>query len=83
MHPILFRIPLPHMPLKLWWALAAVAAIAVLYAALAVRKSDRASAFVSVVVALAAGTAVALVVGARRHGWTRGDLLVRRVNTGR
>ena len=28
MHPILFRIPLPHMPLKLWWALAAVAAIA-------------------------------------------------------
>ena len=23
MHPILFRIPLPHMPLKLWWALVA------------------------------------------------------------
>ena len=31
MHPILFRIPLPHMPLKLWWALAAVAAIAVIF----------------------------------------------------
>ena len=24
MHPILFRIPLPHMPLKLWWGLVAI-----------------------------------------------------------
>ena len=41
MHPILFRIPLPHSPLKLWWALAAVAAIAVVFAALALRRRDR------------------------------------------
>src|SRR5579884_2212938 len=30
MHPILFRIPLPHTALKLWWALAAVTALAAL-----------------------------------------------------
>jgi phosphatidylglycerol:prolipoprotein diacylglycerol transferase len=27
MHPIFFRIPLPHMPLKLWWLLAGLAAL--------------------------------------------------------
>ena len=39
MHPILFRIPLPTMPLKLWWALAAVAAIAAIYALLGLRRT--------------------------------------------
>jgi phosphatidylglycerol:prolipoprotein diacylglycerol transferase len=57
MHPILFRIPLPHMPLKLWWALAAVAAIAVVFAALALRRRDRSGAISAAVVAAAAGGA--------------------------
>lgn len=57
MHPILFRIPLPHMPLKLWWALAAVAAIAVVYTGLALRRRDRNGAITAAVVALAAGAA--------------------------
>jgi phosphatidylglycerol:prolipoprotein diacylglycerol transferase len=53
MHPILFRIPLPHMPLKLWWALAAVAAIAVVFAGLALRRRDRSGAISAAVVAAA------------------------------
>ena len=57
MHPILFRIPLPHTALKLWWALAAVAAIAVVYALLALRRRDRNGALTSFVVALAAAGA--------------------------
>jgi phosphatidylglycerol:prolipoprotein diacylglycerol transferase len=57
MHPILFRIPLPHMPLKLWWALAAVAAIAVVFAVLALRRRDRSGAISAAVVAAAAGGA--------------------------
>lgn len=57
MHPILFRIPLPHTPLKLWWALAAVAAIAVVYALLALRRRDRNGALTSLVVAAAAAGA--------------------------
>jgi phosphatidylglycerol:prolipoprotein diacylglycerol transferase len=55
MHPILFRIPLPKMPLKLWWALAAVAAIALIYAVINQRKGERSSAIFSAVVAIAAG----------------------------
>jgi phosphatidylglycerol:prolipoprotein diacylglycerol transferase len=58
MHPILFRIPLPHMPLKLWWALAAVAAIAVIFAALAGQRRDRSGAITAVVVAGLAGAAI-------------------------
>lgn len=58
MFPILFRIPLPHMPLKLWWALAAVIAIAVIYAALSARRNERAAALVSLVVAVGAGGAI-------------------------
>src|SRR5208282_5169725 len=57
MHPILFRIPLPHMPLKLWWALAAVAAIAVVFAGLALRRRDRGGALSAAIVAAAAGAA--------------------------
>jgi phosphatidylglycerol---prolipoprotein diacylglyceryl transferase len=57
MHPILFRIPLPKMPLKLWWGLVAVAAIALVYTALGFRKKDRASAFTSLAVAVGAGVA--------------------------
>src|SRR4051794_4954243 len=57
MHPILFRIPLPHMPLKLWWALAAVAAIALVYAFLGQRKGDRGTLLVAMVVAIGAGVA--------------------------
>ena len=57
MHPILFRIPLPHMPLKLWWALAAVAAIALVYAFLGQRKGDRSTMLVAMVVAIGAGVA--------------------------
>jgi phosphatidylglycerol:prolipoprotein diacylglycerol transferase len=58
MYPILFRIPLPHMPLKLWWGLVAVAAIALVYAALSQRRGEKSGALASVVVAaLAAGAA--------------------------
>ena len=58
MHPILFRIPLPHMPLKLWWALAAVIAISAVYAAFALRQKDKQTAIISVAVAaIAAGVA--------------------------
>ncbi len=57
MHPILFRIPLPHMPLKLWWALAALAAVAVVFAALAARRRDRSGIISSLVVAAAAAGA--------------------------
>ena len=57
MHPILFRIPLPHMPLKLWWALAAVAAIALVYAFLGQRKGDRSTLLIATVVAVGAGVA--------------------------
>jgi phosphatidylglycerol---prolipoprotein diacylglyceryl transferase len=55
MHPILFRIPLPHMPLKLWWALVAVGIIALVSAALSLKKGDRTSALVSAAFLLAAG----------------------------
>lgn len=55
MHPILFRIPLPKMPLKLWWGLAAVAAIALVYVLLGLRKKDRQSAGIAAVVAIGAG----------------------------
>jgi phosphatidylglycerol:prolipoprotein diacylglycerol transferase len=57
MHPILFRIPLPHTPLKLWWALAVTAAIAVVYVVLAMRRRDRGGAVGSAVVAVAAALA--------------------------
>jgi phosphatidylglycerol:prolipoprotein diacylglycerol transferase len=57
MHPILFHIPLPAAALKLWWALAAVAAIAVVFAGLALRRSDRGGALTSLVVAAAAAGA--------------------------
>jgi phosphatidylglycerol:prolipoprotein diacylglycerol transferase len=55
MHPILFRIPLPHFPLKYWWGLVAVAAITVLYAAFSQKKGDRQGAIGAFLVALAAG----------------------------
>ncbi|AKU96266.1 Prolipoprotein diacylglyceryl transferase [Labilithrix luteola] len=54
MHPILFRLPLPHMPLKLWWALAAVAVIAAVYAILGLRRQDRGTALGAFVVGIGA-----------------------------
>jgi len=57
MHPILFRIPLPHTPLKLWWGLALVAAISVIYALYAKRKADNGSFIGGIVVALVCGVA--------------------------
>jgi phosphatidylglycerol:prolipoprotein diacylglycerol transferase len=57
MHPILFRIPLPHVPLKLWWALAAVTAIALVYAAISGVRRERSDAVTAAVVAIAAGGA--------------------------
>jgi len=56
MHPILFRIPLPSTPLRLWWALAAVALVAAASAGTAAVKRDRPSALGSLAVA---GVAVA------------------------
>ncbi len=57
MHPILFRIPLPHMPLKLWWALADVAAMAAVYAGAAASRRQKNDAVSAAVVAVAAGGA--------------------------
>lgn len=57
MHPILFRIPLPHTPLKLWWALAAAIVIALAYAIAGALRRDRntvATALVSALLAAAA-----------------------------
>ncbi|HEY4014727.1 MAG TPA: prolipoprotein diacylglyceryl transferase family protein [Polyangiaceae bacterium] len=58
MHPILFRIPLPHQPLKLWWALAVVAAIAVVYVVMLGVRRDRSGTIGSAAVA-----ALAVVAG--------------------
>jgi phosphatidylglycerol:prolipoprotein diacylglycerol transferase len=55
MHPILFRIPLPQFPLKLWWGLTAIAIIAFGFAALAQRTRDKGGAITGVVVGFAAG----------------------------
>lgn len=57
MHPILFRIPLPHMALKLWWALAAISAIAVVYVALAAQRRDKNAGITSAVIAIASALA--------------------------
>jgi len=57
MHPILFRIPLPKVPLKLWWAMAAIAAIAVAYLISGFRRKDRATAITSLLIAVGAGSA--------------------------
>jgi phosphatidylglycerol:prolipoprotein diacylglycerol transferase len=57
MHPILFRIPLPHMPLRAWWALAAVAAIAAVYLLLALRQRDKSGATGAGLTMLAAAAA--------------------------
>jgi phosphatidylglycerol:prolipoprotein diacylglycerol transferase len=50
MHPILFRIPLPHRPLMLWWALALAAAIAFGYAVAAGRANEKGGALTAVLV---------------------------------
>jgi phosphatidylglycerol---prolipoprotein diacylglyceryl transferase len=55
MHPILFRIPLPKTPLKLWWGLAVVIAIALVYAIIGLRKKERSTAGIAAVVAIGAG----------------------------
>lgn len=59
MYPILFRIPLSWIkfPLKLWWALAAVAGIAVIYGLLGLRRGERRTAVGGVIVAAALGGA--------------------------
>lgn len=54
MHPIFFRIPLFGVTPKLWWALAAVAVVALVYAALGARRKDWPGAAMSIVVAGAA-----------------------------
>src|SRR5579872_1658152 len=54
MHPILLRIPLPHGPLKVWWALVAVAIISLGLGLAAAARRDRSSAGTSTAVALAA-----------------------------
>ncbi len=55
MHPILFRIPLPHTPIKLWWGLALIALISVVYALYARQKGDKSSFGIGLIVALACG----------------------------
>jgi phosphatidylglycerol---prolipoprotein diacylglyceryl transferase len=41
MFPILFRIPLPHRPLMLWWALAVAAGLSLLFGFLSHRRGDK------------------------------------------
>ncbi|MEZ4264026.1 MAG: prolipoprotein diacylglyceryl transferase [Polyangiaceae bacterium] len=48
---------MPNRPLMLWWALAAVAAIALVYAIVGIRKNDRSTAAMAIVVAAGAGIA--------------------------
>jgi phosphatidylglycerol:prolipoprotein diacylglycerol transferase len=57
MHPILFRIPLPHTPLRLWWLLAVVAVLALLSAGWSAFRRDRSSVVTAGFVALAAAGA--------------------------
>jgi phosphatidylglycerol:prolipoprotein diacylglycerol transferase len=57
MHPILFHIPLPNRPLKIWWALVALAALSAVYALWAQRRAARQDAIVGLIVAAAAGAA--------------------------
>ena len=54
MHPILFHIPLPHMPLRLWWALALVAFVAFAFGLSDLRRGDKASAVSPMLTALGA-----------------------------
>jgi phosphatidylglycerol---prolipoprotein diacylglyceryl transferase len=61
MHPILFRIPLPHRPLMLWWALAAGALIAVVYALFARRSGEKGGAVVAGFVAIGAAVGAYLL----------------------
>jgi phosphatidylglycerol:prolipoprotein diacylglycerol transferase len=59
MHPILFRIPLPHRPLMLWWGLALAALVAVAYAIFAGRAREKGTALVALIAgALAVAGAV-------------------------
>src|SRR5690242_1985485 len=57
MHPILFRIPLPQTPLKLWWALVAVAIIGAIYALVSAKRGEKGAAAFSGAVIVAAGAA--------------------------
>src|SRR5689334_21853372 len=57
MHPILFRIPLPNRPLKIWWAAVGIAVLALLYGAWNQRKGDKQGALIAVLVGMAAGVA--------------------------
>jgi phosphatidylglycerol:prolipoprotein diacylglycerol transferase len=57
MHPILFRIPLPHQPLMLWWGLALAALVAVAYAVVAGRAGERGSAVVALLASVGAASA--------------------------
>jgi phosphatidylglycerol:prolipoprotein diacylglycerol transferase len=54
MHPILFRIPLPHFPLKLWWGLALVAAFSAISALLSGIRRQTSDGVTSAAVAVAA-----------------------------
>jgi phosphatidylglycerol:prolipoprotein diacylglycerol transferase len=54
MHPILFRIPLPHFPLKLWWGLVVVAVFSAVSGALAGARRQTSDAVTSGVVVLVA-----------------------------
>jgi phosphatidylglycerol:prolipoprotein diacylglycerol transferase len=57
MHPILFRIPLPNRPLKIWWAAVGIAVLALLYGAWNQRKGDKQGALIAVLVGMGAGVA--------------------------
>lgn len=55
MFPILFKIPLPKMPLKLWWAMVAVAVISMVFGGLASKRGDKNGTWLSFAIAIGAG----------------------------
>jgi phosphatidylglycerol:prolipoprotein diacylglycerol transferase len=55
MHPILFRIPLPHTPLKLWWGLVAISILAFAFAAWSQRTKDQAGVVTGGILGFGAG----------------------------
>jgi len=55
MHPIFFRIPLPKTPLKLWWAMAAIAALSILFAVPSIRRKEMSAIYSSLAFAAGAG----------------------------
>jgi len=67
MHPILFHIPLPHRPLKLWWGLVILSVLGAIYGAYYARKRTRDEALTGLIVAAAAAAGAYYWRGTEYH----------------